>query len=152
VYKGLIRTDIQYGAAMPFIVWIPAYDVGNAEIDDQHRRLVALTNVLHDAAISGESSDHLGPALKELVDYARSHFASEEALFAKYAPDELPLQKAAHRRWVAKIRDVLCISGSNPQKASLELAGVLKSFLLKHVLSMDKRLTAYLPANTDQAA
>ncbi len=130
---------------MPFINWVPEYDLGNDVIDIRHRRLAELANVLHDAALAKESVHVLSSSLKELVEYARVHFAEEEALAAKYAPDELPLQRAAHRQMIRKLKDILCISQNNPARAALELTAMVKDFLIRHVLRMDKRLASYLP-------
>ena len=33
---------------MPFMPWTAGLELGQPEIDDQHRQLVALTNALHD--------------------------------------------------------------------------------------------------------
>ena len=131
---------------MPFIDWIASYDIGNPHIDAQHRHLVDLANTLHDAAKAGESTQVLGPALRALADYVRAHFRAEEELAARYAPDELPVQRATHANLVKKLKDVLCISNSQPQRASLELCALVKTWLIKHVLVVDKRLACHLPA------
>lgn len=129
---------------MPFLEWIPAYEIGSPEIDAEHRHLVDVANRLHDAATAGESPDTLGPALRDLVDYVRSHFAREEALAKARAPEEFPGQHASHRAIVKKLKDVLCLSGTDGARASTELCALVKAWLLKHVLSVDKRLAEHL--------
>lgn len=130
---------------MPFLEWTSYYEVGNPTIDAQHRHLAGLANQLHDAAIAGESATVLAPSLRTLVDYVREHFHAEEELAAQFAPDEFPLQRGAHSQLARKVKEVLCICNTDPRRASLELCALVKTWLIKHVIVMDKRLAKHLP-------
>ncbi len=57
------------------IKWDVTFMVGVPFIDEQHHKLVDLTNQLNDAMKEGKGQSVLGTILKEMVDYARYHFA-----------------------------------------------------------------------------
>ena len=49
------------------IVWGHILSVGVDEIDEDHRKLVNIFNILNHAVMEGESSDYLAAVLEELV-------------------------------------------------------------------------------------
>ena len=133
---------------MAFLEWLREYEIGHEQIDAQHRHLVDMVNNLHVATIAGEGVQVLAPVLKELVDYVREHFRAEEQLAASFAPEECALQRAAHAKIVKRLKEVIAISRSAPQRASVELTSLLKAWVIKHVLVVDKRLAQYLPSGS----
>ena len=67
---------------MSLIEWKESFSVGNAEIDRQHRKLIAILNRAHDTMMTGKYEDlsTLGTeAVGELIAYGKEHFAFEEA-------------------------------------------------------------------------
>ncbi|MCC6132451.1 MAG: hemerythrin, partial [Acidobacteria bacterium] len=54
---------------MSLITWSDELSVGVSAFDNQHKRLVALINELHDAMSAGKGSKVLGKILSELADY-----------------------------------------------------------------------------------
>jgi hemerythrin len=45
---------------MPLFAWDESLSVGYEPIDEQHKRLIALINKLHDAMIEGKGQEVLG--------------------------------------------------------------------------------------------
>ena len=60
---------------MEVITWKPEYDIGIQEIDEQHRRLVALINNLYNALVRKGSTEEIGQVIDEVIDYTKVHFA-----------------------------------------------------------------------------
>ena len=67
--------------------WKDDYNLGIPEVDEQHRHLAYLVNLLHDVAHRGhQRKGFIGDILKELDEYVVYHFKYEESIFraAKY--------------------------------------------------------------------
>jgi hemerythrin len=69
---------------MALFDWKEDYSVGVASIDDQHKRLIAWINRLHEAMTAGAAGNVMEQTLADLIDYTVYHFATEEKLFAQY--------------------------------------------------------------------
>ncbi len=95
-----------WGASRPTVlhlVWQEAYQCGNSTIDDQHRELFDLANVLIDASFEQrESPDVLHAALDDLLSHVARHFADEEAVLEQHQYARLAPHKAAHARLLEK--------------------------------------------------
>ncbi len=63
---------------MALITWNNGLDLGVEEIDNQHRKLVAMINDLNDAMRQGRGNDVLAKILGGLINYAATHFNTEE--------------------------------------------------------------------------
>lgn len=65
---------------MPLFAWTDAYNVGNELIDGQHRQLVELVNIFHEAVSMGKEEAILNQAFDHMLQYTNKHFR----LFALY--------------------------------------------------------------------
>lgn len=81
----------------PFIVWQEDYTAANGIIDQQHQRLVALINDLYEGIRSG-TLPPMSAVLRNLEDYTRDHFATEEAILLECGFHSQP---ATASRWVS---------------------------------------------------
>ncbi|NCB55450.1 MAG: bacteriohemerythrin, partial [Epsilonproteobacteria bacterium] len=64
---------------MAYWVWEPAFSVGIAVIDNQHKRIIDYINELNNALVYRDS-EKAKEVLSYLVDYTLSHFSFEESL------------------------------------------------------------------------
>ena len=64
------------------IDWSDEYLLGVPEIDQQHKKLVAIANELYDVVLGSEADfkAKMPVVLKTLTDYTKYHFSTEEAL------------------------------------------------------------------------
>ena len=85
---------------MKDIAWSSILSVGVAEIDDDHRLLIALFNELNRAAAAGESAAYLAATLEELINCTVWHFSHEERLMLKHGFPGIEPHKAAHRELI----------------------------------------------------
>lgn len=90
---------------MAFMEWSDKLLTGVREVDEQHKKLVALINELYDAMKQGKGKEVIDKALDELVKYAGYHFSTEETLMTKYGYPELASHKREHENFKAKIKD-----------------------------------------------
>ena len=76
--------------------WDMSLDTGIAQVDLEHRHLVQVVNLLHRQRAEGADAPRLRAVCDELADYARHHFAHEDALMNTWPLDAAHV--AAHRR------------------------------------------------------
>ena len=72
---------------MKDIVWDKSLSIEIDEVDEDHRRLVDLYNLLAHAVAEAESADYIDALLEELISCTAWHFRHEERLMLKYEYD-----------------------------------------------------------------
>ena len=91
---------------MKDLVWSDILSVGNDEIDDDHRKLVELFNMLNNAVTDDVSPDYLAAILEELVNCTAWHFSHEERLMLKYGYEGTEEHKAEHAQLIQTAREL----------------------------------------------
>ena len=115
--------------------------VGIDEIDEQHRHLAELVNVLNRSIKTGVDEFALNRLFEELLEYTRFHFKSEHDLMVRY---NYPRQ-SAHDREHARL-----LTQAEQFKARLSAGGdllvlqAIKDWLLHHIHFEDKPLGEFL--------
>jgi diguanylate cyclase (GGDEF)-like protein/hemerythrin-like metal-binding protein len=64
------------------LVWRPTYECGHAAIDEPHRDLFALGNIVCEAIAAGGSQDEMAELIENLIQEIAQHFGEEEAIIA----------------------------------------------------------------------
>ena len=129
---------------MKDIVWGHVLSVGVDEIDEDHRKLVNVFNILNHAVTEGESPAYLAAVLEELVNCTAWHFSHEERLMLKYGYEEIEEHKAMHRELIESAKELqqkLLDEGKSVADEEIE---ILERWLTGHILTDDMRLGAYL--------
>ena len=127
---------------MSFMDWKPEFSVGVAEIDSQHKKLVALLSRLYEAMQEGNGKEALGSVLSELVNYCNTHFAAEERLMSKYGYPGLENHKGVHRKMTIKAASLERDFTHSAAPPTIQVANFLKDWLTKHIMETDM---AYAP-------
>jgi len=125
---------------MPLLLWGPMLEVGVAEIDTQHRKLVDLANELADAQVAGKGKDVLGKILTELVRYTVTHFTTEERLMDKHKYPATADHKQLHKELVKTVSDFKTKFDKGDALLSQEIMNFLRDWLTKHIMNIDKAL------------
>jgi len=126
------------------IVWSNIFSIGIDEIDEDHRRLIDIFNILNHAVREGESSAYVAAVLEELINCTVWHFSHEERLMLKYAYDGLEEHRAEHRELIASAKvlqqEILQANGPVAER-HLE---TLEHWLTEHLLTADVQLGSHL--------
>lgn len=115
---------------------------GIKQLDQQHIHLVHLLNHLN-VTINNEKEPELILAIfDQLLDAAKEHFASEEALLEQYHFAGQQAHKLEHRKLLTKLRDLK--ESFQSRGGELDLLHHLKAWLLNHINYADKEAVAFL--------
>ena len=79
---------------MKDLAWSQILSVEVDEIDEDHRKLVNIFNILNHSVMEGESTDYLAAVLEELINCTVWHFSHEERLMLKYGYEGTEEHKA----------------------------------------------------------
>jgi hemerythrin len=125
-------------SALLKLVWSDAFSVGVTEIDEQHKKLIAIINELVDcmAAPQREASDRYYAALSDLLDYTRDHFRDEEDYLQRMAYPELASHKEEHAAFVHRLVDDVMGAVSDAAHMSAVHRHV-RAWLYSHILESD---------------
>jgi hemerythrin len=130
---------------MPLMVWNDRMTVGVKVLDDDHKKLIAYLNELHDGIQAGHGRDVLGKILDRLIEYTASHFKREENFFASTGYPGATAHKAEHDKLTAQVIDVQKkYKASTTSTLSLEVMNFLRSWLTSHIQGSDKKYGPHL--------
>jgi len=129
---------------MALINWSDELSVNIAEMDKEHKQLVAMINELHEAMSSGKGKDVLGNVLGRLVDYTKFHFAAEEKLMSSNQYPGYLNQKAEHDKLTKQVIDIKARLDAGNMVVTVEVMTFLKDWLTKHIMGLDKKYSSFL--------
>jgi hemerythrin len=126
------------------IVWGNVLSVEVDEIDEDHRKLVNIFNILNHAVMEGESSEYLAAVLDELINCTVWHFSHEERLMLKYGYEGIAEHKLEHQELVKRARKLQQEILQSDKPVADENIEFLERWLTEHILTSDMRLGSYL--------
>lgn len=116
---------------MPLFAWTDAYNVGNELIDGQHRQLVELVNIFHEAVSMGKEEAILNQAFDHMLQYTNKHFRDEEEMFGSLGSRLLKQHKLTHRLLVDELRELW---GDKRRGVLDEVGKALEKWLLNRLI------------------
>lgn len=129
---------------MKDIVWGDILSVAVDEIDEDHRKLVNIFNILNHSVVEGESPDYLAAVLEELINCTVWHFSHEERLMLKYCYEGIEVHKAEHQELINSAKKLQQEILQADKRVSDEDIEFLEHWLVEHILTTDMRLGSYL--------
>jgi hemerythrin-like metal-binding protein len=134
---------------MQEIEWHESHSVGVPSIDEQHKRLMALTNGLFQAIMNEAGETILEDTLNELADYASYHFSHEEELLRMhgYPEDLLAQHQAEHQALTEEVYRYIARYRKDPANLDLSLFVFLRDWTTEHMNRSDSRYSEFLVAH-----
>ena len=129
---------------MKELTWDQTLSVEVPEIDEDHRRLVDLYNILSHAVEEGESAEYIAAVTDELIACTVWHFRHEERLMLKHGYDGLAEHKAEHEELMASAKDLQQKLQDQGKAVSSEEVQFLERWLMGHIYGADMPMGAYL--------
>ena len=128
---------------MPLMSWKDDYSVKIAIIDQQHKKLIDLLNRMHDSMKGGRGKEAVGSILTELVDYAGSHFKTEEGLMQTHGYPALEIHRLEHVTLTKKVLAFKADFDAGITSGTIDVLNFLKGWLDHHILGTDKHYSQF---------
>ena len=129
-----------------FVKWGEKYATGIGLIDDQHRRLVILTNQLYHACFAGD--EVLGTVFKEamsrMVEYVRFHFTAEQNLLEKINYPKWAEHKNKHDALVKDILETAKEYNEGRKFVPNHFTRLLRDWVFSHIAVEDHIYAKYI--------
>jgi hemerythrin len=126
------------------IVWGKVLSIGVDEIDEDHRKLVNIFNILNHAVTEKDSPDYLAAILEELINCTVWHFSHEERLMLKHRYAGVVEHKAEHKELINTAKELQQELLQADKPVDDEHIAILERWLTEHILTTDMRLGAHL--------
>ena len=129
---------------MKDLVWDHVLSVGVDEVDDDHRKLVDLFNMLNHSLTEGDAPEYLAAVLEELINCTAWHFSHEERLMLKYGYEGIAEHKEEHQELIKSAKELqqkILQAGNLVANEDIEF---LERWLTEHILTTDMKMGSYL--------
>ena len=123
---------------MAVIRWRESFATGVEQFDQEHKRLVALVNLMFEAIRDKRTEEVVAQASTELVAHAVEHFAHEEQAMEALAYSDIEAHKEEHAQLRAKAEQFHTRIAQKDPAAALEFYHFLREWLANHILESDK--------------
>jgi hemerythrin len=131
---------------LALIEWTDDLRVGIGTIDEQHLKLVTLINELHVAMLERREKAVMSRVFGELVEYTKTHFATEEALFQEHGYPAEDSHRNEHRHLAQRVIDLKEDFDAGNTAVTLEVMRFLREWLTRHILESDREFAPFLSA------
>ncbi|MBF0159281.1 MAG: bacteriohemerythrin [Magnetococcales bacterium] len=134
---------------VPLANWNNIYDIGVANIDQEHRTLVHWVNRLNHAIRADREDQVVDEILAMLTHYVQSHFSHEEALMERCHYPDLTAHRAQHEAFAQQVKErirqlPLCTDSGSRSQAAIDLLHFLTSWLFNHIGKVDRAIGLFL--------
>lgn len=130
---------------MILIDWTDSqYGIGISQIDEQHKKLVDLINLLYSHMKEGKGKVVISQVLNELKEYTQYHFNAEEYLMVHNLYPQHKEHKAEHDKFVSDIEDLKQKYNSGHKTITIDTFDFLKNWLITHILNLDKKFGEHM--------
>lgn len=126
------------------LVWRATYECGHSEIDEPHRDLFALVNIVLAAIAAGRSKEDLAELFDSLVRELAGHFAEEEAIIAAADFPAVEEHASIHRELLDRAK---CLVegfrvGTNDNEQAFRF--LAHEVVIRHMLEVDRSFRRYV--------
>lgn len=129
---------------MKELTWDKTLSVDVPEIDEDHRRLVDLYNILNHAVAEGDSPEYIAAVTDELIACTIWHFRHEERLMLRHGYEGLAEHRAEHEDLIASARELQQRLQDAGRSVSNQEVEFLERWLVGHIFGADMKLGAFL--------
>ncbi len=132
------------------LTWSDTFETGDARIDEQHRQLFLMVNLLVDGGPDRPPEEMLPRLLRRLAVYVATHFEEEEELMRSFGYPGLGRHSELHSRLRERVDSLFDEDGAAaPVHGALELATFIAEWLSDHVKGEDKKMIAWVRSRRD---
>ena len=128
--------------------WNENFNTGLQKIDEQHRRLVELLNLLASHLAFKSDIPALNVIFDELAEYAAYHFEMEEAIWREFLADDPSIQghKQIHDSFLTSILEIKAGKVHSTEHVIEQVLDFLTRWLATHILENDRYMAMVVMA------
>ncbi len=119
------------------LVWSEEYSVGAAKLDNQHKKIFKLMNVLIDAGEANVTPEEINDALTQMTQYACTHFASEEEYMASIGFPNIKSHELEHQEFSVRTTEFCLELMSGDFEVNRNIINYLRNWWVDHILNKD---------------
>ena len=129
---------------MKFFEWKDSFNIGNVELDRQHRSFLEMLNEYYDCT-TGCTKDVIDDQLiMRIKDYAAMHFRFEEQLMKDAGYRETAHQQEQHRYFESLVSNLASHHEDGQSEDLKSILSMLKDWFLCHILEEDKKFVPHI--------
>ncbi len=116
-------------------------------MDEQHKQLIDLVNIMHASLKQGKNKKEVKDNIRSFVDFASYHFGNEEQYFNQFGFEDAKEHKQEHKAFVKEILQFQSDYSTNKIKFLDDIMQYIKKWLHKHFSISDKKYAALFKQN-----
>jgi len=135
--------------SLEIFTWNESFSTGIPQIDEQHKQLVHLINLLARSIASKAGMPVLDEIFNDLADYAVYHFKTEESIWHEYLEGDAleASHNLVHKGFISEVLRLKEADGTKTQNEVVEnILSFLTNWLAFHILDSDKRMAMVVVA------
>ncbi|HRP02286.1 MAG TPA: bacteriohemerythrin [Candidatus Kapabacteria bacterium] len=113
--------------------WQSNFELGDDNVDNQHKKLIKLMNTLCESFENKADKAETNNALDDLVFYTKIHNNTEEKLMEELNYNGLELQRNSNRNFYTLISDFRDSFQSGDNSKEYDFLAAIKSWLSNHL-------------------
>jgi hemerythrin len=128
------------------VEWDDRYLIGIPQVDEQHKKLIDLTNKLYAGCLAGDDAarDYFMESVHGTVAYVKEHFSAEEKILEVVKYPGLVEHKKAHEGFVKQIFEDVKSFERGKKFIPNVFVRYLKDWILTHIAVEDKKYAKYI--------
>lgn len=126
-----------------YMPWRQEYSVKVDSLDDQHKVLVQLINMLYKAKLKNEPPKSYMDLVDSLANYAISHFVYEEYQMERFGYPGFERHQPQHIEFISQVEQFLGEFKAG-RKTLDQLLEILRGWLANHILKEDMAYSSHL--------
>ncbi|MEO5333309.1 MAG: bacteriohemerythrin [Magnetococcus sp. YQC-5] len=139
-----LENGVQKSVDVEFFPWDDALMTGFQDVDDDHKKLVAMVNQIYKLLNESAGKDEIAKVINALADYTKFHFGREEHMMERHGYPEIKAHKQLHIKLLADVNNLLQKFMQGDFAAPMDLLTFAKSWLVHHIMGTDMRYKAFL--------
>lgn len=122
---------------MSFLEWTPVLDVHVDDMNNEHKKLIDLMNIVYDMNEANKSKQEVKTALTNLANYTVKHFSDEEKYMESISYPKLSTHKIIHQELLKKVNGFIDDFDKGDGSLPKEFFDFLKRWLVAHIKGID---------------
>jgi hemerythrin-like metal-binding protein/PAS domain S-box-containing protein len=127
--------------------WVDAFELGVDEMDEQHKQLIQLINVVYSSIKQDKNKKEIKENIRSFVDFASYHFGNEEHYFEQFGFEWSLEHTQEHKAFIKEIVQFQSDYAGNKLKFLDEIMIFIKKWLFSHFSVTDKKYVELFKSN-----